>query len=117
MMFGSLIFFAWSYENGTHFNLCLLSGVLGAALGWTVGIIISPYSITEREAFASIGKLVYGFLSGYAFSKIDPIIGSLIDPKTATPTVAIYVTVALVSFLASAAFTYISRSYWRGDTK
>lgn len=117
LIFRCLFMFAKNYDASRPelFYPCLLSGTLGASLGWAAGIFISPYGDGEREAFASLGKLVYGFLSGYAFSKIDPLVIALLKPEAAATSspALIYATVALVAFLTSLALTYISRSYWR----
>src|SRR5437867_3317890 len=109
----SLVLFARYYALGGNLSgwILFLCGVLGAALGWTVGVLISPYGDGEKEAFASIGKLVYGFLTGYVVSKLDPLITALLRPEaltsgnTAAHLPLFGAAVGLAAFLASATVT------------
>src|SRR5262245_45973750 len=67
-----LFLFAALYRGGALFSMSLLSGVAGAALGWVIGIGLSPYEKNERESFASVGKLIGGFVGGYGVSQTVP---------------------------------------------
>lgn len=54
----------------------------GGALGWVVGIFISPIR-NEEEQFKTYGKAVAAGISGYVLAKIDPLLSSLLMEKTA----------------------------------
>jgi hypothetical protein len=47
---------------------------LGIVLGWWIGMWISPSSSRQRTDITSFGKALTAFASGYAFSKLDPLI-------------------------------------------
>jgi hypothetical protein len=59
----------------------MLTSVLtlfGAALGWLTGTLIVPLSTVENERFPDLTKVISGFLSGYALSKINPLVAALV---------------------------------------
>jgi len=53
-----------------------LIGVFGSILGAIVGLLCSPYNSGERALFKGYEKLVWGFLSGWAFTKINSVLSS-----------------------------------------
>jgi hypothetical protein len=111
--------YLWNYSATANPQwTLLLCGTIGAALGWCAGIMVSPYGSTERESFSAVGKLIYGFLSGYVVSKIDPLVNSLVGvPGNATsqinPVAIVGALIAVTCFAVAATLTYVSRSYWR----
>jgi hypothetical protein len=54
----------------------------GGALGWVIGIFISPLP-DERDQFQSYAKAIAAGISGYALAKIDPILTTLLQTETA----------------------------------
>jgi fructose-specific phosphotransferase system IIC component len=87
---------------------------LGLAIGWPTGILASPYQ-SERERFASIGKVVAGFISGYAVSKIDRVFELWMDPARGPlmlePTFAQRAVLFMTAFLIATVVTYVGRKY------
>ena len=118
VIYASLAAFALLYHQGALFSLCLLSVVAGSAVGWAIGIGLSPYNREERTSFVGIGKLVYGFLAGYIISKIDPLLVKLVSNWSWTgeesSVALVLLIVGLTSLVTSLAITYVSRSYWAG---
>src|SRR4051812_45046385 len=86
-MYGGLLWFALNYPSG-YSTVVILSGLLGTALGWAVGLLLSPYNEAERSAFGELAKLVYGFISGYALSKLDPLITTALQGTVSPHAVA-----------------------------
>jgi hypothetical protein len=84
--------------------------LLGASLGWLVGILASPYDPAEESTFGKFAQLIYGFLAGYGFSKFDPVLQNAISGANIDASAV--VCVGVVSFLIAVALTYISRRYW-----
>lgn len=109
-----LIWVALNYSDSIGTPSLVLTGLSGAAIGWVAGILVSPYDPKEQSAFGDYAKVIYGFLSGYALSKLDPIISDAI--KTAGEKQIVICSFALVSFLTAAALTYITRRYWTRST-
>jgi hypothetical protein len=78
-MCGTLVWAAKRYPGPVSVPLFVLSGLLGASLGWVIGILASPYDVTEESAFGKFGTLIYGFLTGYVVSKFDPLLQKAIN--------------------------------------
>lgn len=113
ILYSGLIWFACSYNNGNDKPVLILAGIAGAALGWIVGILMSPYN-HEQKMFSEVAKIGYGFLTGYVLSKVDPLINKLvgIDKTDLNTNFIIVVTYFFASLITSIALTYISRAYW-----
>lgn len=64
--------------------LLSLLALLGGCLGWLTGILVVPLTKTEVSTFSVYAKVISGFVSGYALSKVDPLITHLlaIDPDS-----------------------------------
>jgi hypothetical protein len=109
---GALIWFARHYSEGANFSILILSGLLGAALGWITGILVSPYNKDEKSSFGGVAKLVYGFLSGYALSKLDLVLTENLKTVSVTEKQWVVVCFGFICFLVALAVTYITRRYW-----
>lgn len=114
VMYGFLVWIAANYDHGSQATLLLLSAVTGAAIGWIAGILVSPYNAAEQSEFSEIAKLVYGFLTGYVVSKIDPLL-TKIGTEGGNGHMLVYAAYLLTSFLIAVAVTYITRSYWLSE--
>lgn len=114
---GGLIWFANTYQEGHYVQSFMLVGIMGSALGWIVGILASPYSADERSSFSDLAKLIYGFLSGYILSKLDPLISHLLTPNSIQSIEGHYaalVPFGVTSFVVAVGVTYVTRCYWTG---
>jgi hypothetical protein len=87
---------------------------LGSAIGTCVGTAISPIDEKEQKRFASYGKAVVAFLTGYFASKLDGAINAVLASAViASPTqltcfrILAFTTTALVF----AKVTFTCRSY------
>jgi hypothetical protein len=116
IMYAGLIWFAFSFDNGTHKPVLILCGISGAAFGWVIGILISPYN-NEVKRFSELAKVGYGFLTGYVVSKLDPLINKIVGiDKTEINTIfMIIIAYFTASLVTSIVLTYISRIYWIGE--
>jgi hypothetical protein len=113
VLYSALLWFARRYDNGQELQLLVLVGIVGGVGGWIAGILASPYDSTERSSFSELTKLVYGFLTGYVVSKIDPVVNRLLDVSPGKPTKPlIYGLFAIACFMIAVAYTYIGRTYW-----
>jgi hypothetical protein len=95
-------------------SLAWLSVAFGLVVGWSVGILLSPYQ-SEQDRFKEYLRLSAAFLTGYAVSKADRIFELLIDPARGPllfqPIVAHRVLLCLISFFLAMVLTYVSRKY------
>ncbi|WP_150747532.1 hypothetical protein [Pseudomonas fluorescens] len=97
-------------KYATALNLTVL--VFGAANGWLIGIVISPYSDTEQARFTSLSKAVVAFGSGYLVGKIDMLIEKLLDPTLVLESVHGFRLLAGLSVFALVMIlTFVYRQY------
>jgi hypothetical protein len=93
-----------------YMNLALL--ILGAASGWLVGIVVSPYTKAEETTFSTYTKAFTAFASGYAVAKIDKTVEAIFAPDFLLEPLAGFRVIAFVSsFLLSMLITFGFRSY------
>ena len=113
VLYSGLIWFSCAFDNGSHKSVLIFGGIAGAAFGWIIGILMSPYD-NEEKKFSELAKIGYGFLTGYAVSKVDPFINKLVGmDKTEIDTMSLIMIVYFSSSLViSISLTYISRIYW-----
>jgi hypothetical protein len=119
-LYGGLLWFALTYGEGQYSQVLVLEGIAASALGWILRIVASPYNSTERASFSGITRLVYGFISGYVISKLDPFINQLLVTANGKPIdhrVAVMALFAFACFLVTVGMTYITRSYWHAKPR
>ena len=120
VLFGTLLLCANSSAiapNETEFVLHVSFMVVGATIGWIIGILSSPYGEKEKEQFSTIVKGVTVFFSGYALAKVDPIITELLKPEAfLQPVVAFRAIAFLTSFLLAMLITFVYRKYARQNS-
>jgi hypothetical protein len=104
-----------SYAMGDDFkasSLNILIVVLGLALGWLLGILLSPYSDTEEKKFTEYAKAFGIFASGYLVGKIDKVIEALFQPDFILDSVHGFRVMSFIAALIiSLVFTFVFRRY------
>lgn len=65
-------------KTGISFSLLIV--VLGLAIGWLLGIVVSPYTKEEKESFTEYAKALGLFVSGYLVGKIDKAVEAIFNP-------------------------------------
>ena len=114
IIFGILVWISFSYKDGAEASLLILCGAFGSAVGWVIGIIATPYNTAESQRLTEIGKVAYGFLTGYVLSKVDPLLSSL-GAKADLVTgerLWVYAIFTITALLVSFAVTFLNRTYW-----
>ncbi len=93
-----------------------LLAILGALIGWALGMFFAPYSETEAAKFSSIGQAVSAFVSGYVISKLDRFLEKNIFQDD------VYITITWVRFglffcpmLLVMLTVFSNRAYFRTD--
>ena len=108
-------------ENDVTINLAIL--VLGACVGWLMGIFMSPYDSGEKAAFAGYASAVATFVSGYLVAKIDPLVTKLFSPeflfqKVVAFRAASFLSVLLLAMLMTFAIrVYLPQPEFIGETR
>src|SRR5262245_40695448 len=80
LVFTTLSFFVGTGRFDTNLNLALWFASM--ALGWVIGTFASPDNKSEERRFSGWAKAISGFITGYAVSKLDKAIESLLSPGT-----------------------------------
>ena len=92
----------------TNFLLCLL----GALIGWGVGILATPLNQAESARFVTLGQAVSAFLTGYVVSKLDRFLEGALFSKEGIQ-LAAWQRLGLftASLLTSLIISFVWRSY------
>ena len=112
----AVIYCLYVAATGTQPILQVLLCILGAALGWIAGILITPLNSKERKRFSEYAKAVAAFLSGYVIAKFDVVAQASVI-EMAKSNSELFFTRSLVfsiCFSVSMLFTFIGRSYIHG---
>jgi 4-amino-4-deoxy-L-arabinose transferase-like glycosyltransferase len=98
-------------QQGAAVNL--LIALLGTLAGWAIGMFFSPFDEKDAKRFEFLGKSVAAFLSGYALSKLDPLIFAQIERATKKPEEIAWpqVGIAIAGFLLGAVVVFVNRAY------
>jgi len=92
--------------------------LVGAAIGWLVGILAVPLNANEQNRFGQFAKIIAGFLTGYLFSKIDPVVIWFVTPPEGgqfpifNPIIQKRALFSFAGFLVSLIMIFNARSYW-----
>lgn len=96
------------------YNLFVL--VLGAIVGWAIGIFFSPYTSEDEKRFVAIRQAASAFISGYAISKFDRFLeANLFVSKLPQPDVWMRIGIFSASVILFAILIYSNRTYFRTD--
>lgn len=105
-----------AYQIGTDNHAYLVNWLiclLGAVLGWGIGLISTPSSERENAKFSGLTKTISAFLSGYILSKLDPLIVTVLQSHTIfQESVLVRIAFFLTAFFLSMVIVYINRMYF-----
>ncbi|WP_345971399.1 hypothetical protein WCX72_05985 [Sulfurimonas sp. HSL1-6] len=86
--------------------------ILGGAIGWVVGIFLTPYSAGQKAEFAEYASVIALFASGYLVGKVDAAISHMLKPENLfTPIVGFRLVITFSSFLLGMLVTVVIRYY------
>ncbi|HDS1705768.1 hypothetical protein [Pseudomonas putida] len=93
-----------------------LLAILGALIGWALGMFFAPYTDKEAERFSSIGQAVSAFVSGYIISKLDRFLEATMFEVEAPVTITwVRFGLLLCSMLLVMLTVFSNRAYFRSD--
>jgi hypothetical protein len=105
-----LSFLVGDDARATALNLLVV--VFGLALGWLLGILVSPYSTKEEQKFSEYAKVFGVFASGYLVAKTDQVIATLLHPDFVLDFIHGFRLLAfLVSLILGLVITFVFRQY------
>jgi hypothetical protein len=110
--FAACLYFAWT---GSSPVLEVLLCLGGGALGWVVGILITPLDAGETKQFSDFTKAVGAIISGYVIGKLDTWLQ--VAGLAAAGNYDLFITRGLLfvtCFLLTTLFTFVGRRYLRG---
>lgn len=86
----------------------MLTGILGALVGWGVGIVATPYNRSQANRLGDVSKVAYAALTGYVIAKFDRLFDALFVSNVV---IFPYVGLGFAMFIGALIVTYITRSY------
>ena len=96
----------------------MLFALLGAIVGFLLGVVAAPLTEQEATRFSEVGKIISTFLGGYLLSKLDPLITALVTPLNggSAPITAAPANEQAMVALAGAGLAFLfvlgARLYW-----
>jgi hypothetical protein len=119
VILGIVTWYALFTEHSVSRGGLVLAGTACAVLGWTIGIMITPYNMPERARLGEIGRASYAALVGYLVAKFDRLYDYFLPTGKAQIDASVfhYLGVGGTMFLTAVVVTYVTRSYdWRAST-
>lgn len=95
----------------------VLIALLGALLGWALGMFFVPYTAKDAARFSAIGQAISAFVSGYAVSKIDRFFEATMFFDNDLPITMTWVRIGLFtcSILLVMLTVFSNRAYFRTE--
>jgi hypothetical protein len=104
--------FQSSRQRAYEYCITSLFSIIGAAVGWFLGIVVSPRE-SEDKRFAVVGSAIATFFSGFLISKFDALFDLLKNPGPAMPnraTLIIRASFSVAWFMVALTITFLTRS-------
>ena len=108
----------WIGSTIDQWSLNVAIIVFGFALGWNIGMLLSPKLEAEQKAFVVYGKAITAFLGGFLIAKLDAAFGgNALSGIVADPVGATRFLLFGIMFLLGLQCTYVGRMYsmWLTD--
>lgn len=98
-----------SWSDGREIWASLVVLALATALGWLVGLAVSPY-VGEQQQFTEYAKAVGAGLGGFLLGKVDGLVTQIMKSEV-TPALIVRYTGSLAVFIVSILVVYYFRKY------
>lgn len=88
--------------------------ILGIAIGWLIGVLISPYNTDEQTQFLTYTRAISVFVSGYLIAKVDKVVERMLSPDYLFNTITAFRGMSLITAIVVAMLvTFVFRQYHR----
>ena len=112
---GALVFCFYAAARGPNVVLQTMLCIFGGAIGWCLGLYLTPSSENERKQLSEAGKAFLAIVSGFGLGKAGEIVEQLKTWFPPSEESAIRALLFLSTLMIGALFTYISRLFVKGD--
>lgn len=92
--------------------------LIGALVGWVIGIWLSPYSPAEESKFLNLKKAIGVFFSGYLLARFDDTLDRMLEPQfifTSNPDLIQERLVVVAAAMLSVVVVFTHRQYRKQD--
>jgi len=112
---GIIFCFYAAATEGTERNIQILICILGGAIGWCIGLYVTPTSEGEKQQLSEFGKAFLTLVSGFGLGKITEIKQAVslwlpADDKISGLRILLFLSMIIIGAL----FTYVSRLFVKG---
>lgn len=114
-----IAFMILSFKIGscTDWQITIPIFLASLAVGWTLGIFISPYGAAEQKDFATYGKAISVFLSGYVVARLDQELGKDSIKPFLTEVNILRICGSFVLIISAAVVVFTARRYSQAKGK
>jgi len=112
----ALVVIAFMLDDGEARLITLSLMCLGGAVGYALGIFLSPFTQSEETEFAKVGKLVSAVVTGFVLAKLGPALDSVVSSQVLfVPTNLFRLTSFVGCMLLTAITVFVHRKYVFGS--
>jgi hypothetical protein len=109
-----IIVLCWFVGDRSAVPMNLTVTAMGFAVGWLLGILLSPYSKNEQARFTTYASAFGVFASGYLVGKVDKVLEAIFDPQFILDSVHGFRSLAFAtSLILGLIVTFMFRQYAR----
>jgi hypothetical protein len=111
---GALLFFAALMQTPQQWAITGIVVLVGSAVGWIIGVIISPYNEGERSQFGAYIGAVAAFGSGYLLGEIRPLLAQAFGQRDVLTLIGehwLHGAAFIIALIASMLYTHAIRAY------
>jgi len=103
-------------QRAYEYWMISLFSIIGATVGWFLGIVLSPGNAEQDKHFAMVGSAIATFFSGFLVSKLNATFDLLFKAEPSTndmpdrPTLLIRMAFSVAWFMIALTITFLTRN-------
>jgi len=112
ILLATLVVIAFFLETGADRLVTLALMCCSSAVGYSLGVFITPYNAKEKSEFYQIGKFVSALITGFVLAKLEPVVSKILSSdQMVTPAGLFRLASVSTSFLVSLIGVFVYRKY------